>query len=209
MILIFKSVYIVGTANYFNFMDGIDGIAGLTGIVAFGLMAIFLYINDAHLNFIVMNISLALCCLGFLPFNFPRARVFMGDVGSILIGFAYAAMVIWSSTNLSDFLCLASFLFLFYADEITTAIVRLRDREKLWLPHRRHIYQILANELNFPHWKVSLGYAIIQILIGLSVLVLQSFGMASILTLIGVYCLIFIMISNKIRIKATALRIYP
>ena len=90
----------------------------------------------------------------------------MGDTGSILLGFVFASMVTWLSDSLVNFLCLVSFLFLFYADEITSSIIRLKDGENLWTPHRRHLYQILANEYGVAHWKVSLGYGLAQLFVG-------------------------------------------
>ena len=205
IVLTLAAIFIVGTANYYNFMDGINGIAGITGIVGFGLLAIITHNDHAGTNMFELNVALALSCCGFLPFNFPRARVFMGDVGSILLGFVFAAMVVRCSYSLLDFLCYASFLFPFYADEITTAAVRLKDREKLWQPHRRHLYQLLANECGIDHWKVSIGYGIGQLAVGLSMLGFQNRGFIAILSLMGFHFLIFIMLSNVIRKKVTAL----
>ncbi|MBW1792430.1 MAG: UDP-N-acetylmuramyl pentapeptide phosphotransferase, partial [Deltaproteobacteria bacterium] len=99
-----------------------------------------------------MAICILLACLGFLPFNMPTAKVFMGDVGSILLGFVFAGMVVYLSKNFMDFICLVAFLFPFYVDELTTMFVRVRDGEKLSKPHRRHLYQLLANEYQIPHW---------------------------------------------------------
>ena len=107
------AVFIVGTANFYNFMDGINGIAGITGVVAFGLMAFFASFSGADSSFVILTTCIALACLGFLPFNMPKAKVFMGDVGSIFIGFVFAAMVVVVSKNFLDFICLASFLFHF------------------------------------------------------------------------------------------------
>jgi Fuc2NAc and GlcNAc transferase len=61
---------------------------------------------------------------------------------------------------------MASFLFPFYVDELTTMIVRLRAGENLTQPHRRHIYQLLANERQIPHWRVSAGYGFFKLLVG-------------------------------------------
>ena len=144
--LIFFSVFIVGTANYYNFMDGINGIAGITGVVAFGLLALFGALSGSHGSLIVLSVCMGLACLGFLPFNVPNARVFMGDVGSVLLGFVFAGLVVGLSRSFTDFVVLCAFLFPFYADELTTTYVRLRDGENLLKAHRRHIYQLLANE---------------------------------------------------------------
>jgi Fuc2NAc and GlcNAc transferase len=199
--LIIAAIFMVGTANYYNFMDGINGIAGITGIIGFGLLAVFAHDNNIAANLVFLNIVLALCCLGFLPFNVPRAKVFMGDVGSILLGFVFAAMVMWCSRSLLDFLCLVSFLFPFYADEVTTEVIRLKDGERLWRPHRRHLYQILANECQITHWKVSIGYGIVQLFVGASVMFFKNSGMLSILFIIFLYLFIFTVLSIVIRQK--------
>ncbi len=161
--LLFLAVFIVGTANYYNFMDGINGIAGITGVVGFGLLGWFAAVEGADPGIIALCVCLGLACLGFLPFNMPKARVFMGDVGSILLGFVFAGMVVWLSKSVLDFLCLANFLFPFYADELTTLVVRLKDGDKLTKPHRKHLYQLLANERGIAHWKVSVGYGVLQL----------------------------------------------
>ena len=192
-------VFIVGTTNYYNFMDGINGIAGITGIVAFGLLSFYGMSREVYPQTNILTISLAISCLGFLPFNLSKAKVFMGDVGSILLGFVFAVMVVWYSNDLLTFLCLASFLFPFYADEITTELVRLKNGEKLWEPHRKHLYQLLANEYNIPHWKISLGYGIAQLIVGMSVMLLLRCGIFYIVSILSIYFCIFSVISIAMR----------
>ena len=198
-ILIGLSIYIVATANYYNFMDGINGIAGISGVVGFGLLSFYGYYNTANPMLISLNISMALCCLAYLPFNIPEAKVFMGDTGSILLGYIFAAMVIWLSKSFLDFICLASFLFPFYADEITTELTRLIDGEKIWTRHRRHLYQILANEYNIPHWKVSLGYGVAQLFVGISLFLILKIGLLAVVSIIALYFSIFLVLSTAIR----------
>ena len=156
-------IFVVGTANFYNFMDGINGISGITGIIGFGMIAFYALNsgNDSHLS--TLAICMSISCVGFLPFNVPKAKVFMGDVGSILLGFVFSGMVVYLSNNVLDFICLSSFLFLFYADEFTTMIVRLKDGENLTKAHRRHLYQLLANEGKIPHWKISVAYGLLQL----------------------------------------------
>ena len=166
-IYLFLAIYIVGTANFFNFMDGINGIAGITGIIGFGMMGVYGMLTDQSPEWVILSFVMASACAGFLPFNIPKAKVFMGDVGSILIGFVFACMVAVFSHTLNDFVILASFMFPFYADELMTMIERIIDRQSLTLPHRRHFYQVLANEGESTHWKVSLGYGMVQLFIGL------------------------------------------
>ena len=199
LLMFLLTLFIVGTANYYNFMDGIDGIAGITGVIGFGLLTFYSYSFTENSSISVLSLCLSLCCLGFLPFNFPRARVFMGDAGSILLGFIFAAIVILLSRSVTDFICLSSFLFPFYADEITTEFRRLRDGEKIWIAHRKHFYQLLANEYAIPHWKISLGYGIGQLLVGISILYFIDSGLLAVLSIFFLYFLIFTLLSGFMR----------
>ena len=117
------------------------------------------------------------CCAMYEPKYFIPKHARMGDIGSILLGFVFAEMVVVFSTNFLDFICLASFLFPFYADELTTMYVRLKGHENLTQPHRRHLYQLLANELAIPHWKISVGYGLMQFVVGASVIFLKPLGL--------------------------------
>lgn len=198
-LIFFFSVFVVGTANFYNFMDGINGIAGITGIVGFGLTAFYAFHYGSDAFFTVLAICISLACLGFLPFNMPRAKVFMGDVGSILLGFVFAGMVVYFSKSFFDFICFIAFLFPFYADELTTMVIRIRDKERLTQPHRRHIYQLLANEYQMPQWKVSFGYGIFQLFVGMSVLMLRPFGIFVVLFFITACFAGFVLLNFRIR----------
>ena len=175
LLLVCLSVFIAGTANFFNFMDGINGIAGLTGTVGFVLLALFARKQGYDTQALVL-LAVSCACLGFLPFNFPAARVFMGDVGSVLLGFLYAVSVVALARNPLEFLALAACLSTFYVDALTTLFIRWRSGERLTQAHRRHLYQLLANQMHLPHWQVSLGYAVIQALVGIASLRLASSG---------------------------------
>jgi Fuc2NAc and GlcNAc transferase len=119
-------------------------------------------------------IAVSAACLGFLPFNVPRARVFMGDVGSVLLGFVFASYALFLAQSPMEFLALAGCLFPFYSDTLITLFVRWRSGEKLSQAHRRHLYQILANQRQIPHWKISTGYSLIQAFIGISAIQLVN-----------------------------------
>ncbi len=164
---ILASIFVVGTANFYNFMDGINGIAAITAIVGFGLLAAYGMACQKDARLVMLCLGLAAACAGFLPFNVPKARVFMGDVGSVLLGFVFAVMVLAFSADLTEFALLAGFLFPFYADELITMVERIRDGWSLTKPHRRHLYQVLANEAGIAHWKVSTGYGILQLVCGI------------------------------------------
>ena len=176
-----------------------DGIAAITGIVGFGLLSLFLLIEDGEKGFAMLSLCIAFSCLGFLPFNMPKAKVFMGDVGSILLGFAFAGMVVCLSKSLLDFVCLTSFLFPFYADELATMAARIKDGENLFKPHRRHLYQLLANEKGIAHWKISLAYGLFQLIVGITILLLRPFGISVVLPLLALYFLAFVFASSAVR----------
>jgi len=187
----FWLLFIVGTANFYNFMDGINGIAGMTGVVGFGLTATFSQMVGADSTLFFLLLAMSAACAGFLPFNLPKARVFMGDVGSILLGFVFAGITFTLSNDLGSFLCLVAFMFPFYADALTTLFVRWRDGEKLSEAHRRHLYQILANELTFPHWLVTGGYCVFQLVVGATILWAWTRGLWVQLAGLGIYSVLF------------------
>lgn len=203
LLILSMAVFIVGTANFYNFMDGINGIAAITGIVGFGLLALYSFLSESYSSFAVLSVCIYFSCLGFLPFNIPKARVFMGDVGSILLGFTFVGMVVWLSKGLLDFICLAAFLFPFYADELTTMAVRIRDGENLLRAHRRHLYQLLANEKGVSQWNVSVGYGLLQLVVGVTVLLLKPFGGIMVLSILMAYFVGFTIVSYFIRKNLT------
>jgi Fuc2NAc and GlcNAc transferase len=192
-------IFIVGTANFYNFMDGIDGIAGITGVLAFLLVAAHAWFSGMPVSFVLLSLAMAAACLGFLCFSFPKASVFLGDVGSILLGFVFACLVIFLSDDLTDFLVMAGFLSLFYFDEIITMVIRIRDKESLVEPHRRHIYQVLANEAGIHHWKIASGYGLAQLTIGICAMLIQPKGIWHLFVMYGVFALIFIGVSMGVR----------
>jgi Fuc2NAc and GlcNAc transferase len=183
------SVFIVGTSNFYNFMDGIDGIAGITGLVGFSLLAFYSYMNGVDESYSKLCIALACSCVGFLCFNIPKAKVFLGDIGSILLGFVFACLTIVLSDSISDFLVMVGFLSTFYFDEFFTMVIRIRCGDSLISSHRKHIYQLLVNELFINHWKIALIYGVIQLIIGISAIWLNS-ELCYLLLLYGLYGLI-------------------
>lgn len=184
VLLVFYTLYIVATANFYNFMDGINGIAAISGIVGFGLLAFYGYRMGKDTAAIKLSICIALACLGFLPFNIPKASVFMGDVGSILLGFSFGGMVVIFSDSILEFLVLLSFLFPFYADEGLTILERLLKKESLWKAHRQHLYQFLTNERGFTHWKISFSYGIVQLIIGTFVWYASRYYLTTVIVLL-------------------------
>jgi Fuc2NAc and GlcNAc transferase len=210
-------IFLIGTANFYNFMDGINGIAGLSGVIGFGLLGLATLYRpppDAFRNALsLLSICVSLACLGYLPFNMPRARVFMGDVGSILLGFVFAGLVVTLSRNYLEMVCFAALLFPFYADELTTMVVRIQDRENLTRSHRRHLYQLLVNEFGIAHGKISAAYGAVQLAVGTGVLIAYPCGVRTVLIFLTVCFIGFTLltvhvrkIANKQRTSASSVR---
>lgn len=199
----FWIIFITGTANFYNFMDGINGISGLTGITAFGFLAILALILKLPMNEVFFNLSIMAACLGFLPFNIFKAKVFMGDIGSVVLGFLFAVQVYRYADSITLFLLLACFLFLYYIDATTTLFIRWRDGEKLTQAHRRHLYQLLTNELKNPHWKISLGYGFAQTIVSVTLLSAYSYNSVffccGIIAWVLAFCFLTLLVRNKIR----------
>jgi len=166
--------FVVATTNCYNFMDGINGMAGLTGIVALTCLTAYSGATAPEPTLVTAMVIGAMSA--FLPFNLPRARLFLGDVGSIFLGFFFSVAACLLAGSWTDFLVHVSFLFPFYADEAATIVERLWRRESLLRPHRRHLYQFLANEHGMAHWKVSAGYAAVQGLFAILVMHLAAHG---------------------------------
>lgn len=123
--------------NIWNFMDGINGIAASQAVVvALGLAPLLPW------PYSLAAIALGLACLGFLPFNFPRARIFMGDVGSGALGYAVAALLALASvkTDINWILLLVS-ASPFIVDAGFTLLARIISGQRWMEPHTQHVYQ--------------------------------------------------------------------
>ena len=104
-------------------------------------------------------------------------------------------------------MCLVSFLFPFYADECHTMVVRMRNGENLLQAHRRHIYQLLANEKGIAHWKVSLGYGVLQVGVGLSLFItVKPLGVMAVVLLLAAYYIGFFAFGFLVRRSVAPLR---
>jgi Fuc2NAc and GlcNAc transferase len=101
--------------------------------------------------------------------------------------------------NLPDLLCVVSFLFQFYADEFNTMIVRIMNGDNLLKAHRKHIYQLLANEKGIAHWKISVGYGLLQPVVELSVLCVKPLGLTAVILLLVLWLSGFFVFSVFIR----------
>lgn len=136
---------IVWSINLYNFMDGIDGFAGSQAVIIFGTVAVLsLYRGNSSLGAVAA--ILAAACVGFLIWNWPPAKIFMGDVGSGAIGYLICGLAISSENNGSVPLFVFAILgAIFIADATTTLVRRVRRGSRTLEAHRDHAYQRLAS----------------------------------------------------------------
>lgn len=147
---------VVWWINLYNFMDGMDGFAGGMAVFGFGSLAI-LGILGGHTVFLLLNLLIVAASLGFLIFNFPPARIFMGDTGSSSLGLLAAALSLWGSQLGLFPLWIALLIFSpFIVDATVTLIRRALHGEKIWLAHRSHYYQRLV-QLGWGHQRTVLA----------------------------------------------------
>jgi len=136
--------------NLYNFMDGSDGLAGGMAVIGFGAYAIAAHLSGAGL-FAALCASVAAAAAGFLVFNFPPARLFMGDAGSVPLGFLAGALGVvgWSRGFWPIWFPLLVFA-PFVCDATLTLLRRALRRERVWQAHRDHYYQRLVR-MGFGH----------------------------------------------------------
>jgi UDP-N-acetylmuramyl pentapeptide phosphotransferase/UDP-N-acetylglucosamine-1-phosphate transferase len=148
--------------NLYNFMDGIDGLAASMGVIGF-LSVYFLNAHNGQTQLASISSIVAFSCLGFLMFNFPPAKIFLGDVGSASLGYLMAVAIVLTpggglSQSWPPLLIFAPFLL----DATFTIARRALAGEKFWTAHRSHLYQRLA--LRVGAQRALLVFAAIMIL---------------------------------------------
>lgn len=162
-----------GIINAYNFMDGINGITGGYSLVVLVALA---YINEAVVSFVEQDFILTVLCSVFV-FNFfnfrKRAKCFAGDVGSVCIAFVLLFFIGKLVIRTEDFSWII-LLAVYGVDSVLTIIHRLMLHENIGLPHRKHLYQIMANELKIPHMVVSSVYMLVQALVIIGYLLFQN-----------------------------------
>lgn len=188
-------VLCVGIVNAWNFMDGINGI---TGGYSLAVLVPLLFVNrEARFidgDFLVVAI---LSVLTFCFFNFRReAKCFAGDVGSVVIAFIIVFALGKLILLTGDFTCIM-FLAVYGVDSVLTIVHRIMLHEKLGEAHRKHLYQLMANELKLPHTVVATTYALVQLVIsfGLVYLPINHWLYAGVV--LTVLCLAYMLFMKK------------
>jgi len=157
-------VFLVWFVNLYNFMDGIDGIASVEAICVAGCAAGLIASQGGAQSVIWLLVALLSAVGGFLIWNWPPARIFMGDAGSGFLGFTLGAIA-WA-TVVSGQLTVWVWLILigaFFCDATVTLLRRWRRGERLYTAHRSHAYQRMSRRFG-SHQKVTLGFLAINLL---------------------------------------------
>lgn len=191
-------LYLVWMLNLYNFMDGIDGIAGMEAISVCGGGAL-IYILAGQPALSVVPLLLAASALGFLCWNFPPAKIFMGDAGSGFLGITLGILSLqagWVAPEL--FWAWLILLGAFVVDATWTLLRRLLRGEKAYEAHRSHAYQHAARRFG-GHLPVTLGVAAINLLWLLPIAVCVGSGSLNGLTGVAIAYAPLIILAMKFR----------
>lgn len=182
ILLMLAAVAMVWMTNLFNFMDGSDGLAGGMALFGFGFYALAAWMA-ADAAFAVVLLTIAAGAAAFLVFNFHPARIFMGDSGSIPLGFLAAAFGLLGVERDVWPLWFPILVFSpFIIDATITLLRRLLQGEKVWQAHRSHYYQRLV-QLGWGHRKTALNEYGLMACAGLSAI--GMVGQATVVQAIG------------------------
>ena len=200
LIFLFLLVAVIWSINHFNFMDGMDGFCALQALFILVSYALFLNQNPDAIAYQQYCMVLGVGLLGFLIFNFPPARLFMGDVGSASLGLISFMIAVTAQKQFNiplGYWFVLNGLFLF--DATITLIRRALNKEKCFSAHKKHAYQRLKQQ-GVSTRVILLGQAIVNLLF-LSLIFLVVKNEIDFLALFGLQFLILISIYTLIEIK--------
>ena len=185
-------------ANLYNFMDGMDGFAGGMTFFGFGFLAYFGW--QAHFPvMLIIATFVAMGALGFLTHNFPPARIFMGDAGSITVGFmAGTLMILGVRDGIFEIWVPIMIFSPFIVDATVTLTRRVLHRKKIWEAHREHYYQRLVLS-GWSHRRTVLAeYGVMILCGGLAVLYHHSTEKWR-LIILGIWLAMFLVLGSLVK----------
>ncbi len=190
-------LFVMWMINLYNFMDGMDGFAGGMAVIGFGTFAILgLKADDAL--FASASLLVSAAAAGFLVFNFPPAKIFLGDTGSSILGYLAAAFSLWGSHQQVFPLWIGILIFSpFIVDASITLCRRLVRGEKIWKPHRTHYYQRLV-QAGLGHRRTVLAEYLLMLLCSLSALYAMAMSAKDQITLICGWILFYTLLAIAI-----------
>ncbi len=165
---------IVWMINLYNFMDGMDGFAGGMAVIGFGALGVQGWLVGAN-EYALINLVIVAAAGGFLVFNFPPARIFMGDTGSATLGLLAATMALWGARDEVLPLWVSLLVFSpFIVDATMTLFRRISHGERFWQAHKSHYYQRLV-QMGWGHRKTVLAeYALMAACAGSALVAVRS-----------------------------------
>jgi UDP-N-acetylmuramyl pentapeptide phosphotransferase/UDP-N-acetylglucosamine-1-phosphate transferase len=167
---ILTGLFVIWMINLYNFMDGMDGLAATMAVVGFGALGWLGFFRGDEI-FAGTAWVMSASSLGFLVFNFPPARIFMGDTGSTVLGYAAAVMILWADQEGIAPLWIGILIFSpFIVDSTVTLVRRGLAGERLWEPHRTHYYQRVVG-LGWSHRRTLLAEIVLMLACALSALI--------------------------------------
>jgi UDP-GlcNAc:undecaprenyl-phosphate/decaprenyl-phosphate GlcNAc-1-phosphate transferase len=148
-------VWVVGITNAFNYLDGMDGLAAGSAVLNLSCYAVILY-GTGQFHLMVFAVALAAACLGFLPYNFKREKIFLGDAGSTFLGFTLAGIALvgnWAQDNIVKISIPVLIMGVPIFDMVFTTIMRVREGKVKTLQE----WLAFAGRDHFHHSLVDLG----------------------------------------------------
>jgi UDP-N-acetylmuramyl pentapeptide phosphotransferase/UDP-N-acetylglucosamine-1-phosphate transferase len=199
-------LFLVWFTNLYNFMDGMDGFAGGMTALGCGFLAYFAW-KAGHDFILVSALLLSVASAGFLVHNFPPAKIFMGDVGSVSSGFLCSALIILGCRDrVFDFWVPFILFSPFILDATATLVGRVWQRKKIWVAHRTHYYQRLVLS-GWGHRKAVLAEYAVMALCGGFALFYQYASEEWRLVILGFWGVLFL--SLALAVKGIEQRIQP
>ena len=191
-------LFLIWMANLYNFMDGMDGFSGGMTAIGFGFLAYFGWEAGSPVM-LMIAVFIAMSALGFLVHNFPPARIFMGDAGSITLGFlAGTLMLLGVRDGIFEFWVPIILFSPFILDATMTVLRRAFRCERIWEAHRQHYYQRLV--LNgWSHRRTVLAeYGVMLLCGGLAVLYHHATGNGK-LAILGAWMVMFLVLGRLVK----------
>ncbi len=188
LMLVFLAL--VWMTNLYNFMDGADGLAGGMALFGFGFYGLAAYLAG-DLNLAILAGSISTAALAFLLFNFHPARIFMGDAGSISLGFLAGSMGLYGWQGdlwpaWYPFLIFSPFI----VDATITLLKRLMRKEKIWQAHKSHYYQRLV-QMGWGHRKTAITEYGLMLAAGLSAILLLQQTMTFVALILAIWVMFY------------------
>jgi UDP-N-acetylmuramyl pentapeptide phosphotransferase/UDP-N-acetylglucosamine-1-phosphate transferase len=168
-------LFLMWMANLYNFMDGMDGFAGGMTVLGYGFLAYMAW-RGGHQLILLLSLLVAGAVAGFLWYNLPPAQIFMGDVGSVPLGFLAAALALLGVRDGVFDVWVPLLIFSpFVVDATVTLIRRLLRGKKIWLAHREHYYQRLVLA-GWGHRKTVMAEYVLMLACGMSAVMYTQVG---------------------------------